>query len=87
MKDVGKGMGGKNISDLVLREIYGTCETKNPTKEQIKNYKMTKREIYEKFDHLSKDKLNTISNKNVYVKNYVMANIIKHCRGEQKKEE
>ena len=32
MKDVGSGMGVKNISDLVLKKIYGICETKNPTK-------------------------------------------------------
>ena len=32
MKDIGSGMGVKNISDLVLKEIYGICETKNPTK-------------------------------------------------------
>ena len=32
MKDVGSGMGVKNISGLVLKEIYGICETKNPTK-------------------------------------------------------
>ena len=32
MKDVGSGMGVKNISDLVFKEIYGICETKNPTK-------------------------------------------------------
>ena len=36
MKDVG------NISDLVLKEIYGICETKNPSKEQVNEYKMTK---------------------------------------------
>ena len=35
MKDVGSGMCVKNISDLVLKEIHGICETKNPTKEQI----------------------------------------------------
>ena len=46
---------------------------------------MTEREIYEKFDNLSKDELNTKSNKNVYVKNNIMTNIIKHCRGEKKK--
>ena len=45
MKDVGSGMGVKNISDLVLKEIYGICETKNPSKEQVNEYKMTKREI------------------------------------------
>ena len=32
VKDVGSGMGIKNISDLVLEEIYGICETKDPTK-------------------------------------------------------
>ena len=41
MKDIGKGIGVKNISVLVLKEIYGICETKNPTKKQINNYKMT----------------------------------------------
>ena len=32
MEDVESGMVVKNISDLVLKEIYGICETKNPTK-------------------------------------------------------
>ena len=49
MKGLGSGMGVKNISDSVLKEIYGICETKNPTKEEINEYKMTEREIYEKF--------------------------------------
>ena len=31
MKDVGSCMGVKNVSDLVLKEIYSICETKNPT--------------------------------------------------------
>ena len=53
MKDSGRGMGVKNISDLVLKEIYGICETKNPTKKQINNYKMTEREIYEKFSKIN----------------------------------
>ena len=47
-------MGIKNISDSVLKETYGICETKNPTKEQVNEYKMTKREIYKKFTNLSK---------------------------------
>ena len=29
MKDVGDGLGVKNISDLVLKEIYGIHEKKN----------------------------------------------------------
>ena len=36
MKDVHKGLGVKSMSDLVLKEIYGICKTKNPTKEQVK---------------------------------------------------
>ena len=32
MKDVASSIGVKNISDLVLKEIYCLCETKNPTK-------------------------------------------------------
>ena len=63
MKDVGSSMGVKIISDLVLKEIYSICEIKNPTKKQISNYKITEREIYEKFSNLSKGELNTKSNK------------------------
>ena len=59
VKDVGSGMGVKNTSDLVLKEIHGILKTKNPTKEQINEYKMTEREIYEKFGNLSEDELNT----------------------------
>ena len=58
---------------------------KKSTKEDIKNYRMTEKEIFEKFDNLSNDELNTKSSKFVYVKNNVMTNIIKHCRGEKKK--
>ena len=64
-------MGVKNISDLVLKEIHGIRKTKNPTKEQINQYRMTEREIYENFSNLSKKELNTKSNKNVCIKNVV----------------
>ena len=47
---------------------------------------MTEREIYEKFYNLSEHELNTKNNKNMFVKNNVMTNIIEHCRGEKKKE-
>ena len=47
---------------------------------------MTEREIYENFDNLSKHKLDMKNNKNVFVKNIVMTNIIKQCRGEKKVE-
>ena len=39
----------KNISDLVSKEIYCICETKNPIKKQVNEYKMTKREICKNF--------------------------------------
>ena len=83
IEDVGSGIGVKNIFRLVLKEIHGVLETKNPTKKQIKKCKMTEREIFEKFDNLSKDKLNTRSNKKFYVKNDVMTTVIKRCRGEK----
>ena len=65
MKDVRSGMGIKNISDLVLKEIYGICETENSTKEEVNEYKMTKRETHKNFTNLSKKELNTKNNKNL----------------------
>ena len=58
---------------------------KKLTKEEIKCFKMTEKEIFKKFDNLNKDELNIKSNKNVYVKNTIMKNITKHCRGEKKR--
>ena len=85
MKDIESGIGVKNLSDLVLKEIYGICETKNPSKEQVNEYKMTKKQNYKKFNNLSQEKLNTINNKKTYVKTNVMTTIIKRCRGETKR--
>ena len=34
IKDVGNGLGVKNISDLVLKEIQGICEKKKINKER-----------------------------------------------------
>ena len=39
MKDVRSGMGVKNISDLVLEEIFGICETKILQKNKSMNIK------------------------------------------------
>ena len=58
IKDVGDGLGVKNISDLVLKEIYGAYGKKELTKEEIKCYKMTEREIFKKFVKISEDRLN-----------------------------
>ena len=63
MKDVRNGMGVKIISDLVLKEIYGICEAKNPTKKQVNEYKKTETEIYKKCTDLSEKELNTKINK------------------------
>ena len=89
MKNLHNGLGVQNMSDLILKEIYGIYKTKNLTKEQIKRYKMIEREIFEKYDNLSEDELSEKSNKSVYVKNNVMSTVIKRCRakkrGERKK--
>lgn len=56
------GLGVKTMSDLVLREKYGKYERKNPTKNETKKYKVTEREILEKYDNLSKNELNKKDN-------------------------
>ena len=86
MKDVKSGMGVKNICDLVLKELRGVLKTKIPTKQQISKYKITERELFEKFDNLSEKELNAKSNKTVYARNDVMTIIIKRCRGEKKRD-
>ena len=46
MKNVHDGLGVKNMSDLVLKEIYDKYERKNLTDNEIKKYKMTEREFF-----------------------------------------
>ena len=36
MIDLQNGLGVKNKSDLIIKEIHGIYATKNPTKEQIR---------------------------------------------------
>ena len=84
MKDIQNGLSVQNISDLDLKEIYGIYKTKRLTKVWIKKYKITKREIFKKFDDLNEDELNLKSNKEVCAKNEVMTTVIKRCRGEKK---
>ena len=45
---------------------------------------MTERDFW-KNDNLRKHELNTKTNKNVYVKNYVTSTAIKRCRAENKR--
>ena len=42
---------------------------------------MTERDVFEKYDNLGKNELNSKSNIEVYVENELMTNIIVHCRG------
>ena len=37
LKDVRKGLGVKNMSDLILKKIYSMFETKNLTNSKIRN--------------------------------------------------
>ena len=39
VNDVQNGLGVKNMSVLVRKEIHSIFETKNPAKDQVKNYK------------------------------------------------
>ena len=85
MKEIGAGLGVKSLSDLVLKEIQGTYEKKKLTKEETKCYKMTEREFFKMFYDFDEDDLNTKSNKNVFVKNTIITNIINNCKGEKKR--
>ena len=57
---------------------------KKLTKKEIKCYKMTERELFRTYYDYDEDDLNTKSNKNVFVKDTIMTNIIKNCKGEKK---
>ena len=81
MKDVGNGLGDIWLS--FKRNIWYLWK-KKLTKEEIKCYKMTEREIFEKFGKLSNNELDKLCNKFVFVKNTIVTNIINHCRSEKK---
>ena len=53
MKNIHSGLGVKNMSDVILKEIYGIYKTKILTKKQIRKYKITEREIFKKYANLS----------------------------------
>ena len=57
---------------------------KKLTKKEIKYYKMTERELFKTFYDYDEDSLSTKSNKTVFVKNTIMKNIIKNCKGGKK---
>ena len=68
MIDVQKGLGLKNMPDLVKKEICSIFETKNSTKEQKKKYIRTESEITKKPADDSKYK---------YARSDIMEKIIK----------
>ena len=78
MKDIGSSMG---VKKLVLKEIYGICETKRLQKSKLRNIKY---QNFKKFGNLSEDEFNAKDNKTIYVRNDVMSTIIKCCIGEKK---
>ena len=66
MKDVGDGLGLKNMSDMVIKEINGTkCN-------DCKKYKLSLQEVTKNMDDNMKDK---------YIRNDIAEKIIKNCRG------
>ena len=54
-------------------------------KSKLKKYKLTEKEIFEKYNDLSENEVNTKKNKKLYAKNDVMTTVIKHCRDEKKR--
>ena len=74
--DVQKGLGVKNISDLVRKEIHGIFETKNPTKDQIRKCKRREKELD-----------NNCNSTFVYDRSDLISRIIKNCRGEKRRPE
>ena len=68
MIDMQNGLGLKNMSDLVRKEIQGIYETKKPTKKQVKEYKrslqeITKDSMYDsKFKYVRSDLIEKIKN-------------------------
>ena len=72
MIHIQNGLGLKNMSDLVRKEIHDTFNTNNPKKEQVKKYKRSLQE-------LTKDPM--YDSKIKYVCSDLIEKIIKNCRG------
>ena len=70
MIDVKNGLGIKNISDLVRKNIQGIYETKNPTKEQVRKYKRSQKEISKEPTDDFKFKYARCDLKEIIIKNY-----------------
>ena len=66
--DVLEGLGIKNMSDLVRKEIRGIFEINNPTNAQFRKYKRSGKKWFN-------DDVYT------YIRSDVILKIIMHCRG------
>ena len=73
------------MSDLILKEIYFKYERKNLTDNEIKKYKMTEREVFQKYENLSEHELNNQNNKEVSVRINVITSVTVNCTGEKKR--
>ena len=73
------------MSDLILKEIYFKYERKNLTDNEIKKYKMTEREVFQKYDNLSEHELNNQNDKEVSVRINVITSVTVNCTGEKKR--
>ena len=71
------------MSDLILKEIYFKYERKNLTDNEIKKYKMTEREVFQKYDNLSEYELNNQNDKEVSVRINVITSVTVNCTGEK----
>ena len=76
MHDIQEGLGVKNMSDLVRKEIHGIFETKNRTKDQIRKYKIREKELDDNFNATF-----------MYFRRDLMSRIIKNFRGEKRRGE
>ena len=66
-KDIGEKLGVENIDDLIDKEMKSRSETRNPTNEQIREYKRHSSELID-------DK------KFMYTREDIIMSIIMHCR-------
>ena len=67
-KDIGEKLGFQNIYDLIDKEIKGRFETRNPTVEQIREYKGHGSELID-------------DEKFMYTRDNIIMPIIVHCGG------
>ena len=74
INNIQNGLGIKNMSDLVRKEIHGIFETRDPTKDRVKKYKRYERELD-----------NNSNTTFVYIRCNLMSRIMKNCRGQEKK--